>query len=162
MQGELPGSLLTWLSLMTLALIAQGALFAWLAWLLTHVQCDVTAILSVARLLGEDDSMWGREPVHRAGHGMAAGQLDKPRGGNMTLEERANLIDQRARQSYYHGEYCGQVPAVALQHLQEAVAEERERCARVVDMMMATTPTSPVVMLSEVAAAIRHNGKGGP
>lgn len=79
----------------------------------------------------------------------------------MTLAERAALIDQRARDSYSHGTYCAQVPAIALQMLQEAVAEtvarEQEHYAQLADRLA----EDPWCVAIDVANAIRREDRTG-
>ncbi len=161
--------MLLWLIVTSLVLLALTIVLWSFARALTELREDIALGRSTDRQHDAAD-LWRRESrygIMGIRRQVAATVEPKPlepeRTHPMTLEERANLIDQRARESYYHGAYCGEVPKVALQHLQEAVAEaeanERERCATIVDLVA----SAPAVKISDIAAAIRHRSEtGGP
>ncbi len=167
--STLPGWILLWLIGASLILLALTIL----VWAVAHSLSELKQDLTMARSFDRQHDLadlWRREPRH----GMAS-QFDIRRRPltteqthPMTLEERAHLIDERARDSYSHGTYCEQVPRVALQHLQEAVAEERDRCAKVATAMadrlvrVETDPTAAekATVALHVANVIR-DGTGG-
>ncbi len=163
MDLPLPGWMLLWLLLTSLLLVVLTLLVWWLARLLGDVK-DELASLVAQEWQRESADLWHRQ--HQQGLPAPRTQARTKGANPVTLEERANLIDQRARESYYHGAYCDLVPALALQMLQEAVLEERERCAKMADERaadLAGTESDAVAAamataVSDIADAIRHHG----